>query len=295
MILVTGSSGFIGSYVVRSLIERRERVRAFDIREMALEDDRLEFVEGDIRRLEDVERAVSGCDGIIHLAAQIDVGKSLEDPLYDFEENAIGALNCLIAAKKFGVKRFVYSSSAAVYGQPRQAPVSEDEEPIPISPYGISKLTAERYVLNYAKIHKLSAIALRIFNVYGKGQSSKSSYSGVITKFFSRVMSGKPPVIYGDGKQVRDFVHVLDVCNAVIKAYDSDVSGCAINIGTGVGTSVIRLAEMIIKTCNMEGLEPIFEPERKGDIRYSIADVRNAKLLLSWEAKIALEDGLRML
>ncbi|PIN83952.1 epimerase, partial [Candidatus Micrarchaeota archaeon CG11_big_fil_rev_8_21_14_0_20_47_5] len=192
MILVTGASGFIASYVIERLAERGEEVTALDIKEKKFLQKNVRFVKADVRDGEAVAEIAKGCGGIIHLAAQISVQKSVEEPLYDFEVNALGTLNALEAARKNGMKRFVYSSSAAIYGKPVKIPISEEEEPAPISPYGVSKLAGERYVLNYARVHDLGAVALRIFNVYGKGQAM-NDYAGVITKFKENISAGKPP------------------------------------------------------------------------------------------------------
>ncbi len=290
MILITGASGFIAGHVIERLC-LKEKIRAVDLREKKFASKNVEFAKADVRDLGGMEKASAGCEGVIHLAAQIDVGKSVSDPIFDFGVNALGTLNCLMAAKKNNAGRFIYSSSAAVYGHPKRVPVSEEDEPSPISPYGSSKLAGERHVIDYARVHGLGAVALRIFNVYGKGQGN-NEYSGVITKFKERIGEGKPPVIYGDGKQVRDFVHVTDVADAICKAYYSSASGEAVNIGSGKGASILELADSMIRLSG-KNLKPEFMPEREGDIKESVADVKKAERILSWKAKVRLEDGLK--
>jgi nucleoside-diphosphate-sugar epimerase len=218
----------------------------------------------------------------------------MSDPFSDFQVNAQGTLNVLEAARRAGVGKVLFASSAAVYGNPVEIPVNEGHPTAPMSPYGLSKLTAERYVLLYNSLYNMRNSALRLFNVYGKGQNARSPYSGVITKFSDALSSWKQPVIYGSGKQTRDFVHVDDVCNAFSLALASGGNGEPMNIGSGKETTIISLLQTM---CSLSGkpFDPQFLPARNGEIERSVADYSEAREKIGYYPKVELEEGLKEL
>ena len=290
MILVTGGSGFIGTHLVRELCKSGEKVRNMDIRKPKEQNG--EYFKGDIRKKKDCEKACEGCESVIHLAAIADVAASIEDPAGNFKTNAIGTVNMAEAAAKAGARRFVYASSAAAYGPPVTLPISETHPTAPISPYGVSKLAGEKYVLMCPNMHKIEAVALRFFNVYGQGQDPKSSYSGVITKFADAIKAGKPITIFGNGLQTRDFVHVTDVVRATMLAIR--VQGCAgkaINIGCGKAITIGEIAKKMIEASGKK-IDISYEPGRSGDIEKSVAEISLAKSCLGFEPRVKIEQGL---
>ena len=251
-----------------------------------------EFVRASVLDAGRLQRLVAGAEAIVHLAALVDVSASMADPFSDFQVNAQGTINLLEAARHAGVPKVAYASSAAVYGNPVEIPVNESHPTAPLSPYGMSKLTAERYVLLYNSLYGMENSALRLFNVYGKGQSAHSPYSGVITKFADALSAGKQPVIYGNGKQTRDFVHVDDVAGAFASAVDSSGSIAPMNIGSGKETPIISLLQTMCSLCG-KPFDPQFLPARNGDIGRSVADYSEAREKLGYYPKVELEDGLK--
>ena len=298
-ILVTGVAGFIGSHLCLSLLSRGFEVWGLDDlshgdlgRVEELEEYGLRFVKVDIRDRVEVRRVLREVKpvGVAHLAALISVPESFEKPALYMAVNVEGTRNLVSAANEVGVERFVYASSAAVYGNPVRLPIDEDHPTKPVSPYGKSKLLGEKCVLNE---FRGSAFSLRLFNVYGRGQNPE--YAGVITKFLERVSRGEPPIIYGDGEQTRDFVYVGDVVDAFIRALTSSLRGAYVfNIGTGNAVTINQLARMIIKLAGLN-VEPIHADPRPGDIRHSYADISRTKRVLGWQPKISLEEGLKRL
>jgi len=268
-VLITGASGQIGSYVVEQFMDRYEVV-GVDLKPFPVEG---LVVQGDLRDYEFVRKVVDDVDAVVHLAAQVSVERSWEDPIYDAENNIIGTVNLLKACSEFGVDKFIYVSSAAVYGNPKYVPVDEEHPKNPTSPYGVSKLTGEYYCRIYQ-----DSVVLRPFNVFSSRTSAQDSYSGVISKFISRVRQNLPPVIHGDGKQTRDFIHVRDVVDFIETALKKGKGGEAYNIGTGKETSILELAEIIMDIGGIDG-EPIFDKPRKGDVRRSCADISKAREL----------------
>jgi UDP-glucose 4-epimerase len=284
VILITGASGQIGSYIFESLADREE-VIGVDLRECTAKDLRDFFVLGDLRDEKLAERLVRDADVIIHLAAQVSVEKSWEDPFFDAENNLIATLNLL---KFCDGQKFIYFSSAAVYGDPVYVPIDEEHPKNPMSPYGVSKLSGEYYCRVFSE--KVEPVIIRPFNVFSSRMDPKSPYSGVISKFISRVKQGLPPVIFGDGKQTRDFVHVRDVVEFVKIAMKRGKSCEAYNVGTGKETSILDLAKMILEIANLD-LEPVFSKPRKGDIRRSCANIEKAKNI-GFEPKTNLRKDL---
>ncbi len=300
---MTGGAGFIGSHTVDHLLAEGVEVVVLDnLRSGRLENIRqhvnkrnFRFVRGDIRDSHLVKDLVSDVDAVIHLAALVSVPESIKDPALTYAINVNGTLNLLKASVDFGVKRFVYASSCAVYGDAENLPIKEDYPPKPLSPYASSKLTAEDYVQKYNRNFGLETVCLRYFNVYGPRQIY-SDYSGVITRFINRLTNGLPLVIFGDGEQTRDFVYVTDVAEANILALKhAKAIGEIFNIGTGVGTTINRLASMLLELAGKNSLETVHSEPREGDIRHSVADISKAKEKLGYCPKVSLKDGLKRL
>ena len=301
-VLVTGGAGFIGSHVVDRLVGEGYSVRVLDDLssgklaniESHLSSGAVEFVRGDIRDLEIVKSSLSGVGGVIHLAAQISVPLSVEDPDFTFDVNLFGTLNLLRCSAQLGVKKFVFASSCAVYGDTKVLPINEDVVVNPISPYADSKLLGERYCLGFNDRQLLKSVVLRFLNVYGPRQGM-NDYSGVITKFMDRVEKKEPLVVYGDGLQTRDFVYVGDVAKAVLAAISVDgVDGEVFNVGSGKPTSVNELAKTILELAGLD-LEICYESCRVGDIKESYADISKAQKFLRFESVVSLRDGLSVL
>jgi UDP-glucose 4-epimerase len=288
-VLVTGSSGQLGSYVCERLGDRHE-LSGLDI--LAPRAGGVETIVGDIRKRDDVRRAVSGVEVVVHCAAQVSVERSMEDPTTDAETNVIGTINLLHESAVADVARFVYVSSAAVLGNPKYVPLDEAHPTQPTNNYGASKLAGEQFALAYAHSHGMEVVAVRPFNFYSSRADPHSPYSGVITKFIGRVNEGKAPVIEGDGLQTRDFIHASDVADFLGLVAERDgVSGEVFNCGSGVSTSVLELARLVMALKGLE-LEPEHVAPRKGDIRHSLADMDKSQRMLGFTPKFALKDGL---
>jgi len=299
--LVTGGAGFIGSHLVEALVARGDRVRVLDDfstgrwENLAPVRGRVEVLEGDVRDPAAVMRAVEGADVVAHLAAVASVQASLEDPAAVWAVNVDGTLNLLEAARAVGVRRFVFASSAAVYGDHDDLPLREDLPPRPLSPYAASKVAGEALCRAYYASYALPTVVLRFFNVYGPRQDPHSPYSGVISIFVDRMRRGLPPVVYGDGRQTRDFVYVADVVEAVLRAAEREEAvGEVFNVAGGRQTSVLELIQVLNCLLNTR-LEPSFALPRVGEVRYSQADVRRAREKLGWEVRIELQRGLEEL
>jgi len=274
-ILITGASGQIGSYVLEKFVDEYD-VIGIDLKPCSIKDLKDLVVQGDLRNYKFVREIVKDVDTVIHLAAQVSVENSWNDPVYDAENNIIATINLLKASSDAGVGKFIYISSAAVYGNPRYVPIDEEHPKNPISPYGVSKLTGEYYCRVFSgRIH---TVIIRPFNVFSARMDPNNPYSGVIAKFILRVRQKLPPIIYGDGKQTRDFVHVKDVVNFIEIALKRGENGEAYNVGTGRETSILELAEIIMDIAGING-KPVFDKPRKGDIRRSCADISKAKKL----------------
>jgi UDP-glucose 4-epimerase len=294
-ILVTGGAGFIGSHLVRALVNAGHSVSVLDnlstgsLDNLRVVIDSIEFVEGDVRDYKTVEGAVRGVDAVIHLAALIDVAESIAKPDLYFDVNVGGTYNVLKASK--GVSVFVFASSSAVYGESVRLPIPEDHPPNPKSPYAASKISGEAFVMAFSELYGFRPVILRLFNVYGPKQSR--AYAGVIIEFIRRISRGEPPVIFGDGEQTRDFVHVNDVVNAIMLALGNDKARGIYNIGSGTAISINELAKLILNVIGREDLRPIYAPPRPGDIKHSVADTTRAMRGLRFKPSIRLEDGLR--
>jgi nucleoside-diphosphate-sugar epimerase len=302
-ILVTGGAGFIGSHIVDKLMEEGFDVTVID----NLETGRLEniahhenkkdfhFVRGDIRDFDLVKETMRDIDAVFHEAALASVTRSVKDPILTNEINVGGTLNLLKASSDLGVKRFVFASSAAIYGDAKSPLKKEDIVPNPTSPYGVSKLAAENYVRVFYKAYGLETVCLRFFNVYGPRQNVDihGSYGGAISIFLNRILKGLPPIIYGDGKQTRDFVYVEDVVEANILALKKkNARGEVFNIATGKKISVNQVAEALKDIMNRKDLKTIYADPRPTDIRHGYADIGKAKKILGYNSKFSTKEGL---
>jgi UDP-glucose 4-epimerase len=299
--LVTGGAGFIGSNLVDALLARGERVVVLDDISTGRRSNldaalaaNAELVEASITDASAVDSLLAkfAPDVIFHLAAQIDVRRSVNEPDFDALVNIAGTINLIESALRHGAPRIVHSSTGgAIYGDLPDAaiPTGEDREPQPLSPYGQSKLAAEGYLALAQRLHGLSTIALRYGNVYGPRQDPLGE-AGVIAIFCARAVDGESPIVYGSGMQTRDYVHVDDVVAANLAAVDSNVTG-AVNIGTGRETTVLDLVEMLAPHAGAE-FEPDFKPERPGEVARSALDAALAAEVLGWRAQIDLVDGL---
>lgn len=297
--LVTGGAGFIGSNIVRTLVERGERVRVLDNfatgkrANLTEFENRIETIEGDIRDRALVTQAVKGVDYVLHQAALGSVPRSIADPHTTHEVNASGTLNLLWAAKEERVKRFVIASSSSVYGNTPTLPKEESMLAQPVSPYGVSKLAAERYTLSFHAVYGMPTVALRYFNVFGPQQDPDSQYAAVIPRFITALMHGKPPIIYGDGEQSRDFTFVENVIEAnLLACLAPEAVGQYMNVACGERYSLNVLAKhlagIMVKT-----IEPIYEKERTGDVKHSMADIARAQRLLSFSPRVKFQVGLQ--
>jgi nucleoside-diphosphate-sugar epimerase len=299
--LVTGGAGFIGSHLVERLLADGCRVTILDNLstgklqnlKRCLNNPNFRFIKGDIRDGKTIDKAVAGVDAVVHEAAITSVALSIKNPKLVFSVNTAATLNLLKSCVKNDVTRFVFASSAAVYGAVKKMPISEDASKRPLSPYGASKLQSEKYCQKFYDENELETSCLRYFNVYGPRQTA-GQYAGVISNFFDRLKKKLPPVIHGDGKQTRDFVYVGDAVEATILALGREkAAGKVLNIGTGKATSINKLSRTFMKLMHCSSVEPKYMASRVGDIRHSQADITKAKEILGYKPKVSLEQGLR--
>jgi UDP-glucose 4-epimerase len=296
-VLVTGGAGFIGSHLVKALVKAGHQVRVLDnlstgsIENLADVLNAIEFVRGDVRDYGTVEYAVRGVDAVVHLAALIDVAESVEKPDLYFDVNIRDTYNVAKALRN--IDTFVFTSSSAVYGEPIKVPIPEDHPLMPKSPYAASKVSGEAFVQAFANQYGFRPVILRLFNVYGPKQSR--AYAGVIIEFIRRVSRGEPPIVFGDGEQTRDFVHVSDVVEAIMLSLRNEGVRGVLNIGSGEGITINYLANLILKLMGREDLRPIYATPRPGDIRHSIADITRARKGLGFKPKVELEVGIKEL
>jgi UDP-glucose 4-epimerase len=295
-ILVTGGGGFIGSNLVKELTKNGNSVTVLDnflsgYRSNLDPFPTVRVIEGDIRNKSSVESAMEGAEVVFHLAASVGNKRSIDFPIIDAEINVIGTLNILEAARKVGVRKIVTSSSAGIFGELKTLPIKEDHPIEPDSPYGCTKLCEEKLCLSYAKLYEIEAVCLRYFNVYGPNQRF-DAYGNVIPIFVFRMLGNESLLIYGDGEQTRDFVHVNDVVQANIKAADSyGVSG-AFNIASGTRVTINKLIEMITAE-RSEKVKIEHVSERAGDVRHSLADISLAHRLLNYSPLVDLQSGIK--
>ena len=297
--LVTGGAGFIGSNLVERLVGLSLKIKVLDNLSSGflhnLEPFRkdIEFIKGDIRDTATLQHVMSGVEVVFHQAAVVSVPQSVEDPLETGMVNDLGTLYVLEAARHNGVRRVVFASSCAVYGDLPELPKKEDMDTKPLSPYAASKLNGETYARLYGDLYGLETVCLRYFNVYGPRQDPSSPYSGVISIFMDNAVRGERPTIYGDGEQYRDFVYVADVVQAnLLAAQRENISGVTINVGTGKSATVNSLWKNIAERAGVQG-EPKRADFRPGDIRQSVAEISRARELLDYQPRYSLEEGLK--
>jgi nucleoside-diphosphate-sugar epimerase len=292
-ILVTGGSGFIGSNIVKRLLELGHEPVVFDNLSSGYRENLIrgvKFFEGDVRDQAQLMEAVQDCQVILHLAASVGNKRSIDHPQTDSEINVIGTLNVLEAARAARIDRIVFSSSAGIFGELKTLPIAEDHPQDPDSPYGTSKLAAEKMCLVYNKLYGMHNICLRYFNVFGPHQRF-DAYGNVIPIFANRILKHEPLLIFGDGEQTRDFVNVHDVANANIKAaFSIDVKG-VFNIGSGTRVSINELAHLMQKVAQIE-TSIQYGPPRSGDVRDSLADIKAAQRYLNYQPQIEFYAGL---
>lgn len=300
-VLVTGGAGFIGSHLVDRLIAEDLEVIVLDnlqggkLGNIRQHNDKknFRFVHDDIRNFNLVKDLIKDVDAVFHKAAIVSVPQSIEDPALVNDVNVNGTLNLLKASLDSNVKRFIYASSCAVHGNAVNLPIKENSELEPLSPYGVSKLAAESYVKVFYKAFGLETVCLRYFNVYGSRQV-QGPYSGVITQFIDCLAKNLPLVIFGDGEQTRDFVHVGDVVEANMLALkNGKIIGETYNIATGVATTINQLAKILMEITNKTELRLVRAEPRKGDIKHSVADISKARRELRYKPRISLEEGLK--
>ena len=311
--LVTGGAGFIGSNIVEALVRQGKTVRVLDncatgkLSNLKGVLDKVEFIKGDIQNLCLVREAVKDIDYVLHQAALPSVARSVDNPIATNEVNITGTLNILVAARDANVKRVVYAGSSSAYGNSQSLPKREYMPANPISPYAISKYTGEQYCKVFYKLYGLETVVLRYFNVFGQRQNSNSQYAAAIPIFINAFLEGKPPTIFGDGEQSRDFTFIENVVQAnLLACYEKsvrlhprlhsppraeDAAGEVFNIAWGKRTTINCLIKTI-KGLLGSNIEPIYEQERKGDVRHSQADISKAQKILGYEPLVDLETGL---
>ena len=296
--LITGGAGFIGSHIAGELVGRGCRVTVLDnlasghLVNLEAVRSSVNFIKGDIQDEDILTKAIQGCDVVFHQAAVVSVTKTVEEPVQSATVNDLGTLMVLDAARRNGVKRVVLASSSAVYGDDPQLPKVESMPAQPQSPYAVQKLTNEYYALLYNRLYGLETVCLRYFNVYGPRQDPSSPYSGVISIFMTRAKCGAAPVIYGDGRQSRDFVFVKDVVQANLLAAGSPTApGQVFNVGTGKNIEINMLWDKIADLAQCSAA-PEYADSRPGDIVHSVAGIQKIRDRLGFSPSVPLEQGL---
>lgn len=300
MTLITGGCGFIGSHIAEALVADGVKVRVFDnfssgkLENLQGFGKGIEVIQGDVCDPDALSSAMKGVSHVFHEAALVSVAVSVEKPIDNDSINIRGTLNVLQAARAAGVKRLVFATSAAVYGNNPALPKREDMLPEPESPYALGKLTGEHYLKLFSNLYGVETVALRYFNVFGPRQDGKSMYSGVISRFTDDLRSGRIPTIFGDGEQTRDFVYVKDVVQANLLAMRSAKVGRGevFNVATGKTVSLLQLLDALKKITGIQ-VAPVFKEARAGDIKHSLADISKIRAALAYEPRFGLEEGLR--
>jgi len=277
--LVTGGAGFIGSHIVTRLVKDGHFVRVVDDLSSGKREniehirEAIEFVQCDIRNAAAVREATEGVDYVLHQAAVSSVAKSVADPVTSAAVNIAGTINVLVAARDAGVKRVVFASSAAVYGESEVSPKREDMQPDPVSPYAADKLAGEAYCRVFGRVYGLETVALRYFNVFGPRQDPQSDYAAAVPKFITTLLQGEAPTIFGDGEQSRDLVYVEDVVAAnLLAAHAPAASGKVFNIAGGKSLTINEVVATLIQLIGID-VAPMYGPVRAGDVRHSAADI----------------------
>jgi len=298
--LITGVAGFIGSTLARAVLAQGGEVVGFDNFSSGKREnvadllDRIQLHEADLLDLDALHRACRGVDYVFHEAAIPSVPRSVKDPLSNNLANVDGTLNLLLAARDAKVKRVIYAASSSAYGDTPTLPKREDMRPNPISPYATAKLAGEYYMTCFYRCYGLETVSLRYFNVFGPRQDPVSTYSGVLAKFITQMLSGEPPTIFGDGKQSRDFTYVENVVDANLlacKAEGSEVAGRVFNIATARQTDLFQTFQILKRLTGYSG-EVKYGPERAGDVKHSLADISQAERCFGYRPKVDFEEGL---
>ncbi|MGP8069985.1 MAG: SDR family NAD(P)-dependent oxidoreductase [Candidatus Bathyarchaeia archaeon] len=302
-VLVTGGAGFIGSHTVDALLEKGSQVWVLDslstgtLRNLRRwrGNPKFHFKKNSVTQSKVVDSLAGKVDAVVHLAAIVSPYLSIKKPQIVNDVNVSGTLNVLRAAVKRKVERIVFASSSSVYGSQTILPISESNPLEPITPYGVSKLAAEKYCGAFHQTYGLSTVSVRYFNVYGQRQSA-NPYSGIIAIFTDQLSRGLQPTIYGDGEQTRDFIHVSDAVKANLRALETERGiGQAFNVGTGQSTSIRQLYSILAELMNKPAMVPTYADERTGDIKHSYANMDRARDILGFEPKIELRQGLNIL
>lgn len=294
--VVTGGAGFIGNNIVKLLVNEGHSVTVIDnlhsskVESLESINNKIKFENVDILNFDKMESILSNCDGIFHEAALVSVPESFENEEQYFDVNVKGTKNIFEIATKYH-KRVIYASSSSVYGNPNHIPIKENSNRKTFNPYALTKLKAELLAEQFTK-NGLEVLGLRYFNVYGIGQTS--TYAGVITQFLRNLNKNKPPIVNGDGNQLRDFIHVDDVAKANLIAMQSKIKNGFFNIGSGRDISILELAKIMINISGLD-LKFVFAPLPNGDVKLSQADTSLSKKLLGWESSIPFEEGLKQL
>lgn len=299
--LVTGAAGFIGSSLVRALLDRGDEVRGIDNLSTGRRENlqeviaRVDFREADILDLDAMHKACEGMDYVLHEAAIPSVPKSVLDPLASNRANVDGTVNVLVAARDAKVKRVVYAASSSAYGDTPTLPKHEAMTPNPISPYAVAKLASENYMVSFFRCYGLETVCLRYFNIFGPRQDPSSPYSGVLAKFSGQMLRGEQPTIFGDGETSRDFTYIDNAVSANLLACSAPASACAgrvFNCATGARTTLNQTFEALRHLTGYAG-NVKFAPERGGDIKHSLADISQAQQQLGYKVLVNFEEGLR--
>ena len=298
--LVTGGAGFIGSNLARYILDRGHDVVVLDnfatgkrenLAEIA---GRITLIEGDIRDADTVASAMAGCCAVFHEAALGSVPRSVEDPLTSHDVNVNGTIRLLEAARAVGLRRIVFAASSSAYGNREESPKHEAMAPLPISPYAAGKIACEAYMQGYAASFGLETVCLRYFNVFGPRQDPFGAYAAVIPAFVSRLLKGRPPIVYGDGEQSRDFCYIDNVCHANWLAANAPAKVCdgrPVNIACNQRTSLNQILSQLGELLDVK-LKATYEPQRAGDVKHSLADISLARQCLGYEPRVYFEDGL---
>ncbi|MCP4710721.1 MAG: SDR family oxidoreductase [Planctomycetes bacterium] len=298
--LVTGGAGFIGSNMVRFLLEKGYSIRVLDNFETGKQEnlteiaDQIEVIEGDIRNKATAQKSTAGMDIVFHLAALGSVPRSLKDPKSTHDVNVTGIFNMLEASREALVRRFVFASSSSIYGQSEVLPQHEGLPLAPISPYGASKAIGEVYCKAYFESYRLETICLRYYNVFGPRQDPNSQYAAAIPLFVSALLRGESPIIFDDGEQTRGFTYIENVLQANwLAAMAKHTYGDAVNISTSTAVSVNTVVNTIRELLGKEDIEPQYDPPRQGDIKHSRADVSRAEEVIGYKPVVNFGEGIR--
>jgi UDP-N-acetylglucosamine/UDP-N-acetyl-alpha-D-glucosaminouronate 4-epimerase len=299
-VLVTGGAGFIGSNLTESLLKRKHFVRVLDDFSTGKKENlifgkeypSLEVLEGDIRDLRTCKKAIRGVEYIFHQAALPSVQRSIEDPGTSNAINVGGTLNILLAAKEERVRRVIYASSSSIYGDTPTLPKYEEMPPRPLSPYALQKYIGEQYCRLFYQLYGLESVSLRYFNIFGPKQDPNSVYSAVIPRFIDALLHGRPPIIFGDGEQSRDFTFIENVVQANLLAMSAEhLHGQTMNIACGKRISLNQLLKILKKILGSK-LAPHYQEPRKGDVKHSLADIRKSKKMINYRPTVGTEEGL---